>query len=72
MLERHVEQSERHSAAGWRVIARQTDVLVGLVLEGADATAARRLMLTLEDLQEAHEVHRGWLQARLRKVQAGH
>ena len=36
MLERDLEQSERHSAVGWRVIARQTDVLVGLVVEGAD------------------------------------
>lgn len=71
-LERHVEQSERHSAAGWRIVARQMDVLVGLVLEGEDASAARRLMITLEDLQEAHEVHRDWLKSRLRKASAGH
>lgn len=71
-LERHLEQSERHSAAGWRILARQVKLLVGLVLEGADATAARRLMLVLEEVQEAHEIHRDWLKSRLRKAQAGH
>lgn len=60
MLERHLRQALAHAALGREHIARQRQIILDLDSAGSDATTARELLETFEQMQVLHEadVHR--------------
>jgi hypothetical protein len=58
MLERHRKQAEEHVALGRQHILRQMEIVAELEENGRDATIARKLLATYQDMQEVHEADR--------------
>lgn len=58
MLTRHLVLAEQHVALGKRHIERQHELIAGLVRNGHDATQARELLATFEDVQGTHTADR--------------
>jgi len=68
MIERHLAQAEEAVRLGRSHIARQIEIVAELERDGHDATTARELLRTFEDLQVQHEGHRDRLLAELRDL----
>jgi hypothetical protein len=54
MLADHLAKAERHVMEGAGHIARQRELVARLDGQGLDAEEARKLLLTFEEMQDAH------------------
>lgn len=67
MIERHLQQAQRHVSEGEQHIVGQRELLSRLQRDGHDTKEAARLLASFEDLQRLHIADRD----RLEKALAG-
>jgi hypothetical protein len=65
MLQRHLQEAEEHILLGRHHIARQMHIVAKLERDGHNTNAARRLLATYGEMQEAHEADRDWIKKEL-------
>lgn len=58
MIRDHLAQAEEHVALGLTHIAKQHAIIAHLERDGIDATLARDLLATFEDMQKSHVADR--------------
>src|ERR1700754_4460976 len=67
-LLRRLAQADQHSAIGARAIDGLRHVVAALECEGHDATQARKLLATFEEVQSAQQADRDRIAAELAKL----
>ena len=68
ILELHLQQAERHVAAGQEHVSRQGERVAQLERDGHDASDARKLLGLFEELEIMHIAHRDRLARQLGKA----
>ena len=54
MLKAHLAKAERHVAEGRHLIGKQRELVADFERDGHDTTEARKLLATLEEIEEMH------------------